>query len=583
MAVRNPLGRRSGPLRPRFAYLLTLLVAAGGAACPAGEAATDEHIAARLAAGEFGPALRAAEQLPASQRDRALTRIADAQWSAGSRGAALSTAGQMTDDSARTGLLRSLRGARGGGAEADFDSLIDLIVNTVQPDSWDENGGKGTISPFATGVIVDTEGLLKRAERVDRSGKLLGLRDAAAASNADLAQRDPRRAAPLRKVSLARLDRQLQLLWAAGRTADATMTALAGLERVKYVLVYPESRDVVLAGPAGDWQADAEGRVVGSQTGRPVLQLDDLVVLLRHFRRQPGGEFGCAITPTTEGLARTKEYLASTSAKPIKPGQRNAWLAKLRERLGRQTIEVNGIDPRTRVARVIVEADYRMKLVGMGLEKGPPGVRSYLDTIEIPPGGSPPPLDVLRWWFVMNYDAVRSTDDGLAFEWQGQGVKVLSENEMLTERGERVHTGQSNALNATFAEDFTRHFDALAQIYPVYADLQNIFDLALAAAVVTSRDLPARSGWTPTSLVEPEFYSVALEEAPEQVDSVINHRVFPGKHIEHIVAGVSGGVVADVSRYVDDRFIKVDTYGKLRAQRAGSGPQELPPDAWWWD
>ena len=36
--------------------------------------------------------------------------------------------------------------------------------------------------------------------------------------------------------------------------------------------------------------------------------------------------------------------------------------------LGRQDITMYGIDPRTHAGRVLVEADYRMKLVGIGLE-----------------------------------------------------------------------------------------------------------------------------------------------------------------------------------------------------------------------
>ena len=39
----------------------------------------------------------------------------------------------------------------------------------------------------------------------------------------------------------------------------------------------------------------------------------------------------------------------------------------MRDCLGRQDIEVYGIDPRCRVAHVLVEADYHMKLIGMGL------------------------------------------------------------------------------------------------------------------------------------------------------------------------------------------------------------------------
>ncbi len=36
----------------------------------------------------------------------------------------------------------------GGGMAVDFDTLSDLIVSTIEPDSWEEVGGEGTIKPF---------------------------------------------------------------------------------------------------------------------------------------------------------------------------------------------------------------------------------------------------------------------------------------------------------------------------------------------------------------------------------------------------------------------------------------------------
>jgi general secretion pathway protein D len=38
-------------------------------------------------------------------------------------------------------------GGAGGGTAADFDSLIDLITQTVAPPTWDHNGGKGSVAP----------------------------------------------------------------------------------------------------------------------------------------------------------------------------------------------------------------------------------------------------------------------------------------------------------------------------------------------------------------------------------------------------------------------------------------------------
>ena len=53
-------------------------------------------------------------------------------------------------------------GKRGAAANADFDSLIDLIQSTVATDTWSDNGGgQAEIRPFPGGVLVDAGGMLK--------------------------------------------------------------------------------------------------------------------------------------------------------------------------------------------------------------------------------------------------------------------------------------------------------------------------------------------------------------------------------------------------------------------------------------
>lgn len=41
-----------------------------------------------------------------------------------------------------------------GPITEDMQLLVDLIRNTVEPDSWDTNGGLGTISPFRRTIVV---------------------------------------------------------------------------------------------------------------------------------------------------------------------------------------------------------------------------------------------------------------------------------------------------------------------------------------------------------------------------------------------------------------------------------------------
>ena len=68
--------------------------------------------------------------------------------------------------------------------------------------------------------------------------------------------------------------------------------------------------------------------------------------------------------------------------------------------------------------RVLVDADYHMKLIGMGLEPGVPGVTSYLDSIDA--SDIPDNMDVLRWWFTMKKNSLvkSATGDAFAFVWE---------------------------------------------------------------------------------------------------------------------------------------------------------------------
>jgi hypothetical protein len=558
-------------------------VLAAGVTLAAPPPEQQEQLRAFLEAGEFAPALDLARQTADSrQRDALLGQIVQAQASAGARAASLLSASEIGDDRARKKALdgggAKPTGARGGGAEPDFDSLIDLITSTIKPTSWDEVGGAGSIKPFPTGVWVDPNGTLRSVTSQEANG-LAALRDA---SKPRTGQENVRRGSPMRMVSLPRLEKSVQLRLAAGEQPSEEMQVLAGLTRVSCVFIYPDSGDIVLAGPAGDWTAGPEGAIVNAGTGRPVLRLDDLVVVFRQMMSGPDAKFGCRITPREENMARLQEYLQQTQGHSIRPEYRRTWLDQLRRKAGKQDIEVGGLDPRTRAAQVMVEADYRMKLVGMGLEAGVPGVESYLKMVKVGPGHPPPPMTVFRWWFTLNYDAVQCSPDRLAFSLRGQGVKVLSEKEFFTAQGQQVHTGTSDALSSKFAHDFTEHFEQLCAKYPVYGELRNIFELAIVGALIREEAAGDKVGWHLTCFGDPQAYQVELTEAPKEVESVVNCRVIGGRTI---IAGVSGGVTVSPESLVCKQSIGVDQDSKRQTQRSGAAAsnRKLPNDRWWWD
>ncbi|HEY5312111.1 MAG TPA: DUF1598 domain-containing protein, partial [Pirellulales bacterium] len=223
------------------------------------------------------------------------------------------------------------------------------------------------------GVKIDPEGLLRNATEAD-ANTLLEFRKLSLQEIPG----DLKRPAALRKVSLRRLEAALEARQKAGQPLDDAMRYLAGLQRIRYVFVYPEQNDIVIAGYAESWKLDARGNTVGASTGRAVMLLDDLVVALRTVRAG-AGEMSCSIDPTPEGLARLQTYVARLRG--IEDPQREA--QAIEQLLAPQTISISGVAPSTHFARVLVAADYRMKRLGMKLDPSPiPGLPSYVDMIR---------------------------------------------------------------------------------------------------------------------------------------------------------------------------------------------------------
>ena len=501
-------------------------------------------------------------------RDVQLRKRAVAHLAAGESRDALSVASEIYDDKIRADVSKRVRvrsvgdvatpskgPLAGGGPQADFDSLIDLITTTIEPDSWDEVGGEGAIQEFESGVYVNPQGLMRRIkvdpfresiQQLHRKLRTGVSEDENSPSDADDFATTIEGDTTLCRVSLVRLERAVQRRWALGREPTERMRHLAGLSRVRYLLLYPEQRDLVLVGPGGPWHYDDQGRALSTQDGAPVMLLDDLVELLRNAM-DGMGRFGCSITPRQANLANAQAFLRESAGRPVAPTRRKRWLDSLRDNLGWQDVEVYGIDHSSRAARVLVEADYHMKLIGMGLAPGVDNVQSYLDGIQLGPDGTPPPMDVLRWWFTLHYGPVVCSEHRDAFEISGQGVRVLSENELLSELGERIHTGESRGLNKRFSSSFTQNFEALSAKYPIYGQLRTVFDLAMVAALIRSEDLASQIDWQAAHFRNADAYQIHKHRSVTTVQSVINYRVLNKKYF---VAGVSGGVSANPREFM---------------------------------
>jgi hypothetical protein len=437
-----------------------------------------------------------------------------------------------------------------------------------------DNGG-GTIGTGLTsGVAVDADGVLSHRESVDPTGRLLRMRleQAAASLAADVAQ-----PSELRKVSLTRLIKQVGKALAAGDKPDETMLHLAGLTRVQYVFYYPETKDIVLAGPAEGWVHTPEGRVLGLESGQPIIELQDLAVALRAFA--PGGRRNpfvfCSIDPTPDGLMRMQQFLNEVG-RTIGPGDEQFIVEGLRESLGLQVISVGGVSARTHFAQVLVEADYRMKLIGIGLEEPPAGIRSYV-ALANPAMVARNALQ--RWYFVPDYQRIKVTEDGHAAEFVGLGVKLVGEDEVVGQAGGRtVSGGQQNRASEQFTRSFTQNYERLARVAPVYAQLRNCIDLLVAAAFINKHDLFGQAGVDLGALGNESDYAVEIYNAPKQAATAVNS-MWKGRRL---MTPVGGGVQIRAGEAVEDSNLLQDD-GEVAAARAGIDIKALGADRWWWD
>ena len=434
-----------------------------------------------------------------------------------------------------------------------------------------QGGGQGG---GAAGVLVDAEGLLRTHVVRDPTGRLTRQRlaEAKATLNPDIA-----RPSELRKVSLNRLEAAIADLQSRGAGFTDEMKYLAGLTRVQYVFYYPETNDVVIAGPAEGYIENLTGRMVGMVTGRPVIELQDLVVALRAF--PPTGNMtdviSVSIDPTQEGLHRMQQYLARIGGRAF-PGDTARIVNGLRRSLGRQTVSIRGVAPQTHFAQVLVEADYRMKLIGIGLEKPPVRFKSYVARAN-PSSVSRNALQ--RWFFVPDYESVRVSEDDLAMELVGDGVKLVGQNETVKEDGGRVDSVRVDRASQLFVQAFTSHYSAMADRLPVFAQLRNMIDLAVAAAFIQQKDYYGQAGWTMDLFSEEQLFPLETYEAPTHVDTAVN-AIWKGRRL---MTPIGGGVHIQPLKALDSENLLVDEEGTVQSQYQAVYTDNLSPDQWWWD
>lgn len=580
--VRIPWIRLAG----NICLLVTCLLVTMSNAAIAG--APDDLVKAvkdHLAAGEFGLASDLALTAPTADEQAALAELVTAaQVESGDAKGADRTVRRLPPGTVRDKVAKTKqRQMAGGGNLANPQPLMQMIMQLTGGDDvgspWRAIDGEGgDISWERNGVWVNPNGVLSRRLASDMNNRLteIGAKSRNAVLNNEMAVDSK-----LRFISMARLENEVAARLKEGQSELETMRHLAGLSRIQYIIMVPEENDILIGGPAEGWKYNEKGVAVGKTSGRPTLHLDDLVTILRTFSKDGDKTFGCSINPRQEGLKATKEFVeGSQKAGELAPGATGKFLKEIQSRMGLQDVQIYGVPTDSRVASVLVAADYRMKLIGIGKLDAGKAIPSIFALLPKFPKHQTMPLDALRWWLTMKYDSILHSPDRQVFEICGSSVLVQSEDQFVKTDGSRIHTGQASPVNEAFAKNFTDNYADLAKRDLVFAELQNVFDLGMVAALIHSEHLLQKANWKPGCFgVDGEFQTVKVPVS-KTVDSVINHKVYNEKNI---VVQVAGGVRGDVLELAASKSRLHKEAQELKSIPAQAKPVKLPAGRWWWD
>lgn len=438
-------------------------------------------------------------------------------------------------------------------------ALVGLALLIPVAEVWAGCCGPLFRSRAVGGISINPEGLIEETTPAFRQELRREMLD-----TADAVPQGLKPSAKLRKISLRGIDRAISEAYAHDMAVlPDEVRYLGGLQRIQYVLVYPEHNDIVLAGPGEGWKIDERGEVVGETNGRPVLQLDDLIVALRSVHAARQGGISCSIDPTADGRQRLEALMSQQ--RQFNP----AIIGAIEQALGMQQVTLTGVPEDCRFARMMVAADYRMKRIAMKLEPSPiKGLNSFLD-IAPASGSSMTP----RWWLACNYEPLLRSEDGLGWELRGQGVKVLTEDEFVAEDGTVKQTGRANVPAQRWADQMTEKFNELAEVQPVFAELRNLMDLAVVAAIIEKNDLLATAKLELPMLTRAE--GGATLETWNAPKTLATQSSFMKKGRNYIITA-SGGVQIESWQVADKSEVNAQIT-EVRRQAASS------TSSWWWN
>jgi hypothetical protein len=279
--------------------------------------------------------------------------------------------------------------------------------------------------------------------------------------------------------------------------------------------------------------------------------------LLRDMRR--GGVFGCRLDPDPAAPARVHDVMTKLAR-----ASRAERIAGVQQAIGPQKVSFfGGIPDDSRFGLATLAADYELKRYGLGL------ARSTLSDLGTSVDNSRAAVSMI--WYELAYEPIATTKDNDAFGLRGPRLKIQAGNFDWDPKGATPKAYE-------FAKRMSQRMEQLATMQPLIADLQNLADLSVVAALIRRDRISKKVGWDDSYAVGDSVKSFPLVglPVPKNAEALANYT-------NGAIAG--GGVTMSPSGLVSSPSVPdaTDTlspvrkrYQQLRAEKPDSPVVTLP-------
>src|SRR5581483_8903819 len=357
-------------------------------------------------------------------------------------------------------------------------------------------------------------------------------------------------AQPQRAISLRELSAEL----AAGRPAT-----LQKLTRLDGYITDAATHDIILWGQ--------------SEPDQPDLHIEDFVIALRAVH----GRYG----EVRDGTNYIKNPLISIDPDPAvfrQINQQDLLSASGQQRFAElckspQTVRVEGMPRNTRVAKVLVDADYRMKMVGQGTVTLPISspfpshhalqVQKWRE--EVDAGRKMGPHINTRFWFQAGRFSYQASEQADTVFLDRTQVVLNDENQMLSGNA-LIASGKTDPLSRAFVCSWTGRMEDTYKAEAIWRDMYNIFRHFAVARVMKDRDAITQADFNADFLLEQ--YVVPTVNLPPTLEGLGHIE----KYQEHVAGGSTHSLAFSVCGGVSVGFMNPLEDGPATPETLSCGP-----------